>query len=161
MKQIIILFALLYYISCVNTEYEDRLGPAHNIDERLETTLSCSDLYVVQGDNWLDDSPDTTFVPSGASDCVDLHLWSKQKKRYYDKCCYVRFHIKGNMHSGCIGLGQDNYNDSTETIRRMEQGDRDIWTREAANSKVYQLDCGSSFIKYFSLVTLLFLGLFF
>ena len=147
MKQIIILFSLLYFISCVNTEYEDRLGPAHNIDERLETTLSCSDLYVVQGDNWLDDSPDTTFVPSGASDCVDLHLWSKQKNRYYDKCCYVRFHIKGNMHSGCIGLGQDNFNDSTETIRRMEQGDRDIWTREAVNSKVYQLDCHSTFVK--------------
>ena len=155
MKQIIILFSLLYFISCVNTEYEDRLGPAHNIDERLETTLSCSDLYVVQGDNWLDDSPDTTFVPSGASDCVDLHLWSKQKNRYYDKCCYVRFHIKGNMHSGCIGLGQDNFNDSTETIRRMEQGDRDIWTREAVNYKVYQLDCDSSFIKYSILLQLL------
>ena len=160
MKQIILLFTLISYLSCLNTDYEDRIGPALNLDERDEDYLSCSDYYVSKNNQWLDDISGQ-FVPGGASDCVDLHLWSKQKNRYYDKCCYVRFQIEGKMHAGCVGLSQENYNDSEETIRRMQKGDRDIWTREGANTKVYQLDCGSSFMKYFYLASLLFLALFF
>ena len=161
MKQIIILFTIIYFISCINTEHEDRLGPAYNIEDRGEDNLSCSDYYVVSGSSWLDDLESTDFVPNGPSDCVDLHLWSPQKNKYFDKCCYVRFQLKGKMHAGCVGLSQDNYNDSSETISRMEKGDRVIWTREADGSKIYNLDCGSSFIKYFSLASILLLALFF
>ena len=59
------------------------------------------------------------------------------------------------MHAGCVGLHQENLNDSTETIKRMERGDRAIWTRLGEGSKIYQLDCNSSFLKYFYLASLL------
>ena len=65
------------------------------------------------------------------------------------------------MHAGCVGLIQEYLNDSTETIRRMENGDRDIWTRAGAGSKIYQLDCNSSYLKYFTFSALLLFGLFF
>ena len=161
MKQIIILFALIYFITCINTEHEDRLGPAYNIEDRGEDSLSCSDYYVVRGSDWLDDLEDTDFVPNGPSDCVDLHLWSPKNNKYFDRCCYVRFQIKGKMHAGCVGLVQEYVNDSTETIRRMEKGDKAIWTTAAANSKIYQLDCSSKYLKYISFASILILGLFF
>ena len=162
MKQIILLIAIVYYCTCsLNTEHEERLGPAHNVEDRGEYTKSCYEYYVANGDQWLDDDPYTTLVPSGVSDCVDLHLWNQELKKYYDRCCYVRFQINGQMHAGCVGLIQEYLNDSTETIRRMENGDRDIWTRAGAGSKIYQLDCSSSYLKYFTFAALLLFGLFF
>ena len=161
MKQIFLLLSIAYFVACaLTTEHEERLGPAHNIEDRGKFTRSCSDLYVLSGQNWLDDSSNTTFVPEGVSDCVDLHLWSAKKKKYFDKCCYVRFQIDGTMHAGCVGLTQEFLNDSTETIKRMEKGDREIWTRQASGSKIYQLECSSSYLKYFSLAILLLLGFF-
>ncbi len=65
------------------------------------------------------------------------------------------------MHAGCIGLSEENYLDTTTTIKRMEQGDRLIWTRNAANSKIYQLDCFSSYLKNISIAFILLLALFF
>ena len=151
MKQIFLLLSIAYFVACaLTTEQEERLGPAHNIEDRGEFTRSCSDLYVLPSQNWLDDSSNTTFVPQGVSDCVDLHLWSAKKKKYFDKCCYVRFQIDGTMHAGCVGLTQEFLNDSTETIKRMEKGDREIWTRQASGSKIYQLECNSSYLKYIS-----------
>ena len=154
MKQIILLLSIIYFTCSLNTLHEERLGPAHNVEDRGENTPSCSDRYVIKDDKWLDDSS-TDFVPYGVSDCVDLHLWSESKKKYYDRCCYVRFQIDGEMHAGCVGLSQENLNDSTETIKRMQRGDRAIWTRSAEGSKIYQLDCNSSFLKYFYLASLL------
>ena len=163
MKQIFLLLSIAYFVACaLETEHEERLGPAHNIEDRGELTKSCSYFYVINSadQEWLDDSSKTTFVPQGVSDCVDLHLWSAKKKKYFDKCCYVRFQIDGTMHAGCVGLTQEFLNDSTETIKRMEKGDREIWTRQASGSKIYQLDCSSSYLKYFSLAILLLLGFF-
>ena len=154
MKQIILLLSIIYFTCSLNTLHEERLGPAHNVEDRGENTVSCEERYVINGDKWLDDS-NTTFVPAGVSDCIDLHLWSESKKKYYDRCCYVRFQIDGEMHAGCVGLSQENLNDSTETIKRMQRGDRAIWTRSAEGSKIYQLDCNSSFLKYFYLASLL------
>ena len=163
MKQIFLLLSIAYFVACsLNTEHEERLGPAQNIEDRGENTLSCSDLYVINSrdQEWLDDSSNSTFVPQGVSDCVDLHLWSARKNKYFDKCCYVRFQIDGVMHAGCVGLTQEHLIDSTETIRKMENGDRDIWTRVADGAKIYQLECSSSYLKYFSLAILLLLGFF-
>jgi hypothetical protein len=161
MKQIFLLLSIAYFVACsLNTKHEDRLGPAHNIEDRGEDTLSCSCYYVIRGEKWLDDSLSSNDVPGGVSDCVDLHLWSAKKKKYFDKCCYVRFQLDGEMHAGCVGLTQEYLNDSTETIRRMEDGDRDIWTRLGNGAKIYQLDCSSSYLKYFSLAILLLLGFF-
>ena len=161
MKKIFLLLSIAYFVACsLNTKHEDRLGPAHNIEDRGEYTKSCSDFYVIKGDSWFDDIASSTSVPGGVSDCVDLHLWSAQKQKYFDKCCYVRFQIDGEMHAGCVGLTQEYLNDSTETIRRMERGDRYIWTRVGNGAKIYQLECSSSYLKYFSLAILLLLGFF-
>ena len=162
MKQFILLFAIASLAICATeTEHEKKLGPAHNVEDRGENTPSCSDLYVRQNGKWFDEEENPKFpIPDGVSDCVDLHLWDQKNSRYYDKCCYVRFQHEGNMHAGCIGLIQEYLNDSSETIKRMEQGDKAIWTRDAKNSKIYQLECNSSYLKYISLAVLLVFGLF-
>ena len=153
MKQIILLFTIFYLMFCLDQNKIDTKGPAHNIEDRGDVP-SCSDKYVWQNNGWLDDNG-SNEIPGGASDCVDLHLWDKTKGKYYDRCCYVRFQIDGEMHAGCVGLHQENLNDSTETIKRMQKGDRAIWTRLGEGSKIYQLDCNSSFLKYFYLASLL------
>ena len=145
MKQIILLFSILFFVTCID---DDLLGPAQNLEERI-SEYSCSDYYVSQNNQWLDNLQTLkgNTLPAGVSDCVDLQLWSKQSQKYYDKCCYVRFQINGQMHSGCVGLSQFHYNDITQTMKKMEQGDRTIWTRRGLNSKIYQLDCDSSYLK--------------
>ena len=161
MKQIILLLLATFVLSATFSEDpESRMGPAHNIENRGENVPSCADLYVRSGDSWLDETRQDP-LPGGVSDCVDLHLWDPSKKKYYDRCCYVRFLLDGTMHSGCVGLVQEYVNDSTETIHRMETGDPAIWTRAAANSKIYQLDCNSNYLKYFSFAAILLLNLFF
>ena len=160
MKQFIYLLIFIYFSKCQsNTTHEERVGPANNYEDRGNVS-SCDDYYVIQDSIWLDDK-NSGFVPAGVSDCVDLHLWSQSKKKYYDKCCYVRFQIYGEMHAGCVGLYPEQLIDITETIKKMENGDRYIWTSEAANSKIYQLDCFSSYLKFISFTTILLLGLFF
>jgi hypothetical protein len=152
--RIIILLGLLLLTFSLDTTYEKKLGPARNIEARLEESPSCEDRFVIDGNQWYDDGSNDPQI-GGKSDCVDLHLWSRNKNRYFDKCCYVRFQVEGVMHSGCVGLSTQDYNDITDTIRRMEEGDRNIWTRNANNSKIYSLDCHSSYLKYFSLALLL------
>ena len=166
MKKIFAILSILYLISCQMTdEYEqmleERMGPALNAENRGEMK-SCSELYVGNGtgDNWLDDENHGN-LPGGVSDCVDLYLWNSEKRKYFDKCCYIRFQKEGRMHAGCVGLSQENYNDIAETIRRMEQGDKSIWTRRGSNSKIYQLDCGSSYFKYITLAAVFFMALLF
>jgi hypothetical protein len=150
------LFLSLIYLSfCV--DWDTIRGPAYN-SKHYDSEYSCQDRYVKWGTTadgtsaiWRDDEN-----INGVSDCVDSQLWSTAKNKYFDRCCYIRFLLDGNMHSGCIGLSEENYLDTTETIRRMEKGDRDIWTRYGANSKVYQLDCFSSYIKGLTATILLF-----
>ena len=59
------------------------------------------------------------------------------------------------MHQGCVGLTQEQFSDTTETIYKMENGDRLIWTSTAKNSKIYQLDCNASYLKFISLAVAL------
>ena len=154
MKQIILLFSILFFVTCVD---EDKLGPAKNLEERI-SECSCSDLYVSQNGQWLDEMDSIQcngdVLPAGVSDCVDLQLWSQKSKKYYDKCCYVRFQKDGKMHAGCVGLSQFHYSDITETIKKMEKGDIHVWTRNAINSKIYQLDCSSNYISVAAILLL-------
>jgi len=152
------LFLTLTYLVLSAIDLEEIQGPAYNAKNGGD--VSCSDRYVWQSSKWLDDNT-TGFIPAGVSDCVDLQLWSPKKRSYYDRCCYVRFQVEGVMHAGCVGLSEENYLDTTITKERMEQGDRNIWTRNARNSKIYQLDCFSSYIKSFSIASILLLALFF
>jgi len=147
MKQIFLVLALIYFASC-----EDRDGPAHNVEIRPSDYGTCEDYYVYNSSNsdWLDD-PDMSV-----SDCVDLRLYSIKNKKYFDKCCFVRFQQNGAMHSGCVGLFRDQIIDITETIKRMENGDKNIWTSAGANSKIYDLDCKASYIHIFAIAFALF-----
>ena len=160
MKKIFAILSILYLISCATTDEYEKMGPALNAENRGGEMKSCSELYVGKDDNWLDDE-NPGNLPGGVSDCVDLYLWNSEKRKYFDKCCYIRFQKEGRMHAGCVGLSQENYNDIAETIRRMEQGDKSIWTRRGSNSKIYQLDCGSSYFKYITLAAVFFMALLF
>ena len=52
------------------------------------------------------------------------------------------------MHSGCFSLNEDEYLDIAETMRKIEQGDKNVWVYDnIPESKVYQLDCHSTFVK--------------
>ena len=162
MKQIFLFMTLLYMIECRDERY-DIIGPAYNYEDRGNDT-TCSDLYVRKSGQWLDEyygGQDVSSIPGGVSDCIDLQLWSSYKNQYFDKCCYVRFQKDGVMHAGCVGLAQEQLIDITETIKKMENGDRSIWTREGANTKIYQLDCSSSYIKYVSFAFIAFICIFF
>jgi hypothetical protein len=150
MKQIFLVLTLIYLAAC--EDYPNDNGPANNVEYRPYGL--CEDYYVYNGTGWLDDSEKTV------SDCVDLNLYSKAKGRYYDKCCFVRFQKDGEMHSGCIGLFRDSIIDITETIKRMENGDKNIWTSEGINSKIYDLDCKASYISVFAIAFTLFSLLF-
>ena len=91
----------------------------------------------------------TTGGPSGASDCVDNQLYDKYDERYYDRCCFIRFQLKGLMYSGCFSLTEEQYMDIFEAMKGIEDGKRAYWLAPAG-AKVYQLDCSSSYIKILS-----------
>ena len=150
----ILLFSLVCF--AVSTIIPDDLkGPAVN-PKHTESYAFCNILSAWQADSgqWLDEI-EYRAIPSGVSDCVDSLLWDSDKNKYYDRCCYVRLQLNGVMHGGCIGLSEEQYLDITETIRRMENGDKKIWTTEATGAKVYQLDCSSSYLRLLSVATLL------
>ena len=104
---------------------------------------------------WVDENYRISEKPNSESDCVDLALWDRFDQRYYDRCCYVRLQLNGVMHSGCALLTEEQYLDITETIRRIEVGDPRIIHSVSANSKVYQLDCKSNFIKALTIASFL------
>ena len=150
----ILLFSLVCF--AVSTTISDDLkGPAVN-PKHTESYAFCNSLSAWQAKKgkWLDEIEDRS-IPSGVSDCVDSLLWDSDKNKYYDRCCYVRLQLEGVMHGGCIGLSEEQYLDITETIIRMENGDKKIWTSEAVGAKVYQLDCSSSYLRLLSVATLL------
>ena len=159
MKKFLFL-ALIYLAISLDTDLEKKLGPAYNY--KNGGSVSCSELYVIKDTQWLDEAANSTdLVPKGVSDCVDRLLWSSVKDKYFDHCCYVRFQLEGKMHTGCVGLSEENYLDTSVTMRRMQNGDKDIWTRYGAKSKIYQLDCFSSYLKSLSIASILLLVLFF
>ena len=150
----ILLFSLVCF-ALSTTISDDLKGPAVN-PKHSESYAFCNHLSAWQADSsdWLDNDS-IRAIPSGASDCVDSLLWDSDKNKYYDRCCYVRLQLNGVMHGGCIGLSEEQYLDITETIIRMENGDKKIWTTEATGAKVYQLDCSSSYLRLLSVATLL------
>ena len=84
---------------------------------------------------------------SGVSGCVDSLLWNG--KRYYDRCCYMRYQFNGKMDKGCTLLTEEQYLDIAETIRIKEE------QYENNQMKIYQLDCTSSYLKIVSIASAL------
>ena len=127
MKQIIFALAFIYGVFCA--------GRAYNVEEREEDRCNINCTVVT------DDSMST-------STCVDRDLYAE--KGYYDKCCYIRFRQKGEMMHGCIGLRREHYMDVPETIESMEKG-KIYDFRDLKDSKIYELNCNSSYLKLFAL----------
>ena len=155
-----ILLLCLFTLALAVSEGEK--GPAH-YPKHSQSEEFCVTYFPYGEDinDWTDnDETLKDTFPISASECVDTLLWDKYDNRYYDRCCYVRFQIKGEMHGGCALLTEEQYLDIAETMRRIEEGDPLIIDKATANSKVYQLDCNSYFIKAFSIVSFLLLFIF-
>lgn len=147
---------LLFSLVCLAISVsDDKKGPAVN-PKHSESDQFCNELSAWQPEpeDWIDNVSNEN-IPTGVSDCVDNLLWDENKNKYYDRCCYVRLQLKGVMHGGCIGLSEEQYLDISETIIRMENGDKNIWTTEATGAKIYQLDCSSSFLSLLSFAIVL------
>ena len=103
------------------------------------------------------------------SDCVDRYLYDEKKKKYYDRCCFVRGQFYGIETQGCEALTEEEYLDIVETKRKKEK-EADTGLRAQLSliekstdgyfTKIYQIDCSSSFIKFFSFASI-FLALIF
>ena len=151
------LFICLICMYSFSTIKDDDKGPATN-PRHDKANQFCYEYYAYQRYNyttsevledpfWMDDDKNFNEVPKGISECVDSLLWDPYKERYNDRCCFIRLQVDGEMHAGCIGLTEEQFMDTTETIRRIEAGDKNLWTSASKGSKVYQLDCASSYLK--------------
>ena len=119
---------------------------------------------------------DSRNSPESSSDCVDLSLYGTakftDKKKYYDRCCFVRFQLFGIGGLQCRALTEEQYLDIVETKKNMEKEYDEDYRDEFAplfgggtntegyRTKIYQIDCASSYIKFFSITSIL-LALFF
>ena len=95
------------------------------------------------------------------SDCVDLNLYDGEK--YYDRCCFIRSQQLGTPAQGCQALTAEQYLDIVETKKKLEKEADQILKEEVGegyHTKIYQIDCSSSVIKFFSFATI-FLALLF
>ena len=92
------------------------------------------------------------------SECVDLNLYNEDEKRYYDRCCFIRSLQLGKSAKGCLALTEDEYLDIVETKRKLEEEVDKILKEnvgEGYHTKIYQIDCSSSYIKFFTIATIL------
>ena len=153
MNKILLLCLFTLAMSVTEGEKGPAHYPKHSQSDEFCTTYS---IYDTSTNTWRDDDSTLgTAFPTGASECVDTLLWYSDKNRYYDRCCYIRLQINGEMHGGCTLLTEEQYLDISDTMRRIEEGDPLLIAKATANSKVYQLDCNSYFIKVFSIASFL------
>ena len=108
--------------------------------------------------------------PESSSDCVDLSLYGQarftNKEKYYDRCCYVRYQIYGEIHKVCRALTEEQYLDIVETKKNLEKEYDENYRDEFAplfgggtntegyRTKIYQIDCASSYIKFLSIASI-------
>ena len=151
MKNILTICLICFALS--ETVTEDEKGPAYNLKHAQADKL-CHDI--------------SRGIPTGVSDCVDSLLWISELDRYADRCCYMRYQKNGEMFARCVALTEVQYMDISETIQRFEKGESltkkyfskdsvaDGLESEFENSKIYQLDCASSYLKVLSIASALF-----
>ena len=151
MKNILTICLICFALS--ETVTEDEKGPAYNLKHAQSDKL-CHDT--------------SRGTPTGVSDCVDSLLWISDLGRYADRCCYMRYQKNGEMFARCVALTEVQYMDISETMRRFEKGESltkkyfskdsvaDDVESESENSKIYQLDCASSYLKVLSIASALF-----
>ena len=148
MKKMYLLLALILF-------FTNQVKGYKNVDAR-EDQKPCFDLSTSSSD-------------FSVSDCVDRQLShgdlaiddDDNDGRNYDKCCYFRIMTKGTVYYGCIGLDRDDTMDVIDGINlgenSLDKFFKDAALREEGEGfKIYSIDCKASYIKYFSLVFMLF-----
>ena len=132
MKQIFLFLVLIFLVSC--------LEDAKNVNPRDYPICS----------------PFTN--PDGVSDCVDLNLANddtkKNLRKYFDKCCFIRYMELGTIYKRCIALSRDDTMDIIDYIKLGEKETRENLRDEYQGSrdgyvKIYSIDCEASYIKIF------------
>ena len=136
-------------------------GPNYDQQNRYNYADSCAEKYIGCSDSAGENSE------FSKSDCVDKNLYNRNMpgNKYYDHCCYVRVQKNGYMYHGCLGLKEIDYLDIDETIFKIEKGVYKFWNlgqiKEGSDSngywtdtKVYDMQCNSSFI-YFSVAVII------
>ena len=109
--------------------------------------------------------------PESSSDCVDSYLYgegfSSNGAKYFDRCCYVRFQIYGKTYNRCRALTEEEYLDIVETKKKFEKKYDEFYREEVIPitysetntegyyTKIYQIDCSSSYIKFLSIANIL------
>ena len=147
------LFNYVIY-ACLLTSVLLLHGPKEDQQDRYQKLYdySCYDRFTDEG---------STKDDLSKSDCVDLNLYNRNMpgNKYYDHCCYIRLQHDGSMYHGCIGLKEIDYLDIDETIFKIERGVYKYFDfgKNYENSKVYQMDCNSSynFISFAVIISLL------
>ena len=144
------LFNYVIY-ACLLTSVLLLHGPKEDQQDRYEKLYGKSCYY-----RFTETNPEEDDLSK--SDCVDLNLYNRNMpgNKYYDHCCYIRLQQAGSMYHGCIGLKEIDYLDIDETIFKIEKGVYKYGTIYE-NSKVYQMDCNSSynFISFAVIISLL------
>ena len=140
-------------------------GPNYDQQNRYNYKDSCAMRYVGSENSGLDEK-DPNYVPFSKSDCVDRNLYNRNMpgNKYYDHCCYLRMQQEGSMYQGCVGLKEIDYLDIDETIFKIEKGVYKYWGQGVSYSgwpstKVYDIQCNSSFIYISFAVIISLLGL--
>ena len=156
MKKLLFLFLICFVFGQNTTVDYDYVGPARNY-KHSQSQKNCVEYYAYDEEykKWYDEDAKESDVPQGVSDCVDTLLYDQYDSKYYDRCCYIRLQSKGVMHEGCMSLTEAQYLYIAEAIKYIEKGDKDIWGFPVPESKVYQLDCNSNFIKALSFASIL------
>ncbi len=156
MKQIILIFALIYSV--------------FSSERALNMVIREGDSCHQSGD--LDND-------SGVSGCVDRDLYDNSSYfRYYDRCCYMRYMEQGQMKGTCFGIRREEYMDIVDAIHNIErEGVHHLrWAGieprrngirfapgdlhdHSAGIKIYELNCKSSYLQFalvFALLSFLF-----
>ena len=55
------------------------------------------------------------------SDCVDRYLYHSTKKKYFDRCCFVRGQFYGRQEKVCTALTEEEYLDIVETKKKKKK----------------------------------------
>ena len=154
------LFNYVIY-ACLLTSVLLLHGPKEDQQDRYQKyyTYSCVERFEIGGE-------------LSKSDCVDLNLYNRDMpgNKYYDHCCYIRLQQEGVMKHGCIGLKEIDYLDIDETIFKIEKGVYKFWNLDQieegsdsngywTDTKVYDMQCNSSFIYISVAVIISLLGL--
>ena len=147
-------------------------GPYYDQQNRYDYIENCAYRFIGASDSASPTIEEHDNIPYSKSDCVDRNLFNPlmSGNKYYDHCCYVRMQQEGNMYQGCIGLKEIDYLDIDETIFKIEKGIYKYWQTSTLDyylqtnggwpyTKVYSMECNSSFIYISVAVIISLLGL--